>query len=318
LSRKIRYDHIQTKNTMNRVTAPSMPFEWSINPYRGCQHGCSFCYARATHSFLGMATDDTFQNHILLKSNAPEALEAQLRKMTGSRSSRRNVGKVAIGTATDPYQPVEAKAELTRKCLEILAEYQIPVSITTRSPLVLRDIELLRRLPVSSVNISINTLDTSVWKQMEPSTPSPAKRFETVLHLVEEGIPAGIFLAPILPYLTDSTEDLRDIIASAAKHKTQFVMSSFLRLSTSEVKVWFFNTLRQYYPELVEKYAELYQHSAYVPQSYREPVSQQIRALLVEHGLTDIEPFQRKNMASVVKEEGTQENPGPIQLSFGF
>ncbi|WP_228268274.1 SPL family radical SAM protein, partial [Klebsiella pneumoniae] len=141
-----------------------MPFSWSINPYRGCFHGCSFCYARATHRFLDMKADDSFQNHIFVKSNAAESLEKQLEKLAKKYGRNpdvlaQQVGLVAIGTATDPYQPVEGKAKLTRECLKVLAKYQVPTTITTRSPLVLRDLDLLRQMPIVSINVSISTLD---------------------------------------------------------------------------------------------------------------------------------------------------------------
>ncbi|WJH32604.1 radical SAM protein [Paenibacillus sp. CC-CFT747] len=199
MKRRIEYDRITTKQILNRVTTPSMPFEWSINPYRGCQHGCSFCYARAFHSFLGMDYDDTFQNHILIKENAAASLEAQLAKMAKTKGGLKQIGRIAIGTATDPYQPAEAAEKLTRQCLEVLMRYPVPLTITTRSPLVLRDLDLLKRLPVLSVNFSLQTMNTEVWKAMEPSTPSPAKRLEAVQALTQAGIPVGVFMAPILP-----------------------------------------------------------------------------------------------------------------------
>jgi DNA repair photolyase len=310
---RIQYESVTCKTILNEVKAPSMPFEKSINPYRGCQHGCSFCYARSTHSFLGLEANDSFQNHILLKSNAAEALEQQLKKMTRSRKSSTSVGRIAIGTATDPYQPIEGRMKLTRQCLEVLAKYQLPTSITTRSPLILRDLDLLKEIPITSVNISVTTLDKKVWRNTEPSTPFPMKRLETVQRLNEEGIPAGIFMAPILPHLTDRFEDLSALLQQAASHKTQFVMSSFLRLSTSAVKVWFFQTLQEHYPHLVRPYADLYQHSAYASPSYRKPVQENIKFLLEQYHLHPKEPLQDTQSKSTLHEE-----TAPVQLAFSF
>jgi DNA repair photolyase len=312
MPRNIRYESVPSKTVLNQVKAPSMPFRWSINPYRGCQHGCSFCYARSTHSFLGVAADDTFQNHIFLKSNAPEALEEQLKKIARSRGGISCLGHVAIGTATDPYQPIEGKAKLTRGCLEVLAKYKVPVSITTRSPLVLRDIDVLKEMPVTSINISVNTLNESVWRNLEPSTPFPLKRLETVQTLVEAGIPAGIFMAPIMPYLTDNTGNLAGLIRLAAEHRARFVMSSFLRLSTSEVKVWFFQTLNQHYPHLVGKYAQLYSQSPYAPKSYREPIERSIRDLLLQAGIDNLKAYNDE------QKPDSEEPNAPVQLSFSF
>lgn len=310
---RIQYEPVTCKTILNQVNAPSMPFEKSINPYRGCQHGCSFCYARSTHSFLGLEANDSFQNHILLKSNAAEALEQQLKRMTRSPKSRSSIGRIAIGTATDPYQPIEGHMKLTRQCLEVLAKYQLPTSITTRSPLILRDLDLLKEIPITSVNISVTTLDQKVWRNTEPSTPFPMKRLETVQRLNEEGIPAGIFMAPILPYLTDRLEDLTALLEQAASHKTKFVMPSFLRLSTSAVKVWFFQTLQEHYPHLVQPYAELYKYSAYASPSYRKPVQESIQALLAQYHLHPKEPLQATPPKSPSLEKNT-----PVQLTFSF
>lgn len=240
------YESVAAKNTMNKVKEPRMPFDWSINPYRGCSHGCSFCYARATHTFLGMSADDSFQNHILLKSNAAEALELQLSKLARKHGGdlkrvAREVGLVAIGTATDPYQPIEAKSQITRECLKVLAAYQIPTTITTRSPLIVRDLDLLREMNITSINFSASTMDKEVTRRLEPETPIPEKRLEAVQQLAENGLTAGIFMAPILPYLTDSDESLNNLIVNAKQHRTAFVMPSILRLKP-EVKEWWGNS----------------------------------------------------------------------------
>ncbi|MFC0212857.1 radical SAM protein [Paenibacillus chartarius] len=317
MAQKVHYEELPSKTILNQVTAPSMPFRWSINPYRGCQHGCSFCYARATHTFMGVAADDTFQNHIFLKSNAAEALTEQLDKLARGKGGLSRLGQVAIGTATDPYQQAEGNARLTRSCLEVLAKYGVPVSITTRSPLILRDLDVLKNLPAVTVNISLNTLDKTVWRSMEPSTPSPKQRLETIAALVEADIQAGIFMAPILPYLTDAAEDLEELIHEGARHQAKFMMSSFLRLSTQEVKVWFFQTLRDRFPHLVSKYAALYQSSAYAPSSYREPLKSLINDLLKRYGLNDVEAFRRLPTAGDVPAPQISEND-PVQLSFSF
>ncbi|MDF2718133.1 MAG: radical protein [Paenibacillus sp.] len=320
MKRHIRYEPMTVKTLLNPVKAPSMPFEWSINPYRGCQHGCAFCYARATHSFLGVEADDTFQNRIFLKHNAHEALRQQLDKMSRSRKGLNGIGRIAIGTATDPYQQAEAAEKLTRQCLEVLAEYSVPVSITTRSPLVLRDMDLLRRLPGVSVNMSIGTMRSDVWRNFEPTTPSPGKRLETVMRLRDEGIDANVFIAPILPYLSDSADDLRDLIEAIADCRPRCVMSSFLRLSTREVKVWFFRTLQSKYPHLTEIYAGLYRGTAYAPENYRAPVKQTIRRLLEQYGLRDSEMYRSSanpdsvDAASAAKAAGEQ----PVQQLYLF
>ncbi|CAM4465771.1 radical SAM protein [Paenibacillus macerans] len=283
-----RYEHIQTKTTLNRVKEEAMPFEWSINPYRGCGHGCSFCYARAFQTFLGRSAEDEFQFHISVKENAAEALERQLTALTRKfaydiEAVSRHVGQVAIGTATDPYQPVEAKEQITRECLKVLAKYRIHTSVTTRSPLVMRDIDILRKMRGVSVNISVNTLDAELIRKLEPASPHPGKRLATVKYLAEHGIPVGIFAAPVLPFLTDSEEGLDNLLRSAKEHGAGFAMISLLRLSP-DVKAWYFRTLQQHDPKLVSRYRALYA-GAYAEPWYTDRFKRMARALLAKHGL---------------------------------
>ncbi|MEF3304032.1 SPL family radical SAM protein [Paenibacillus sp. GYB003] len=314
MKRHVTYEPLSVKTMLGAVKAPSMPFEWSINPYRGCQHGCAFCYARATHSYLGVEADDTFQNRIFIKTEGHEALRAQLEKKARSRKGIRSIGRIAIGTATDPYQQIEANAKLTRACLEVLADYPIPVSITTRSPLIVRDLDLLRRMPSVSVNMSVGTLRTDVWRNFEPSTPSPAKRLETVRRLGEEGIATNVFMAPILPHLSDRPDDLDALIEAVASSAPRSVMHSMLRLSTREVKVWFFRTLHEHYPHLTETYAAMYNGTAYAPEPYRAQVKQTIRLLLERHGLGFAEPFNRPPLAEAAAEPEQPSAPAVQQL----
>ncbi|WP_245632804.1 SPL family radical SAM protein [Alicyclobacillus kakegawensis] len=301
------YQDVLTKQAMNRVNAPSMPFHWSINPYRGCSHGCSFCYARVTHTYLGMGADDTFRRNVLVKANAADALadqlERKLRRCGGDlQCLAADIGLVTIGTATDPYQPIEAKRRVTRQCLEVLAEYQVPTSITTRSPLILRDLDILQRMRLHSINISVHTLDKQVWRNLEPATPAPDKRLAAVRELAANGLPAGVFLAPIVPYLTDSTPQLRAVVEAAAAMHARFLVPSILRL-TPEVKQWFMQTLRQRYPHLVARYQRLYR-TAYPPTAYVDPVLRRARALMAEFGLDSHAPRMVEAAPSAAAESG--------------
>ncbi|RUT28004.1 radical SAM protein [Paenibacillus zeisoli] len=286
------YEHIDTKQTLNRVKEERMPFDWSINPYRGCAHGCSFCYARAFQSFIGRGAEDEFQHHILLKQNAPDALEGQLSRLAGKfgydiEAMRRHIGQVTIGTATDPYQPIEAKAQLTRECLKLLAKYRISTSITTRSPLITRDLDILTQMKDISVNISINSLDAGLIRRIEPASPHPQMRLETVQKLAESGVHVGIFAAPILPLLTDSEESMDALLSAAKGHGAAFAMVSLLRLS-KDVKAWYMGTLRTHYPALVEDYAELYGQGPYAERQYIDMFKGMSAALLRKHGLSAI------------------------------
>ncbi|ANY74561.1 SPL family radical SAM protein [Paenibacillus ihbetae] len=283
------YESISTKQTLNRVKEERMPFDWSINPYRGCGHGCSFCYARAFQSFIGMGAEDEFQHHIFMKTNAAEALAKQLSDAAAKfghdiEAMRRSIGQVTIGTATDPYQPIEGKAEITRECLKLLAKYRISTSITTRSPLVLRDMDILTRMEDVSVNISLNTLDADLIRKLEPASPHPASRLEAVWRLSSAGIRTGVFAAPVLPYLTDGEEGLRELLSRVKEHGASFAMISLLRLSR-DVKKWYMETLKLHFPEVVQSYRELYRAGAYAEEQYVRSFKMMAARLLSEYGL---------------------------------
>ncbi len=283
------YESISTKQTLNRVKEERMPFDWSINPYRGCGHGCSFCYARAFQSFIGMGAEDEFQHHIFMKTNAAESLAKQLSDTAAKfghdiEAMRRSIGQVTIGTATDPYQPIEGKAEITRECLKLLAKYRISTSITTRSPLVLRDMDILTRMEDVSVNISLNTLDADLIRKLEPASPHPASRLEAVWRLSSAGIRTGVFAAPVLPYLTDGEEGLRELLSRVKEHGASFAMISLLRLSR-DVKKWYMETLKLHFPEVVPSYRELYRSGAYAEEQYIRSFKMMAARLLSEYGL---------------------------------
>jgi len=315
-----QYEYISAKQALNRVKPERMPFEWSLNPYRGCAHGCSFCYARAFQSFLGREPTDDFQNHIFIKENAAEALEAQLLSFARRRGVRPEdagplVGTVAIGTATDPYQPIEAKSEQTRRCLEVLAKYGVPTSVTTRSPLILREIDVLKQVDLVSINISVNTLDAALTHRLEPATPLPAERLRAIRSLADEGLPAGAFVAPILPLLTDEETGLDELFAALKAHGAAFAMTSLLRLSP-DVKPWYFRTLDQHFPDLVGRYARLYEKT-YVDAAYTGMMESRLKRIAERHGLDRRAP-ERADAAPTPPSIPKRPAEEPIQLSFPF
>ncbi|MGG6314276.1 SPL family radical SAM protein [Paenibacillus macerans] len=308
------YERIRTKATLNRVKEEAMPFDWSINPYRGCGHGCSFCYARAFQTFLGKSAEDEFQYHISVKENAAEALEKQLSALAKKfaydiDAVSRHVGLVTIGTATDPYQPVEAKEQITRECLKLLAKYRIRTSVTTRSPLLMRDVDILSQMREVSVNISINTLDAELIRKLEPASPHPAKRLETVNYLAEQDVRVGIFAAPILPYLTDSEEGVDALLQAAKANGARFAMISLLRLSP-DVKSWFLQTLGQHEPQLVRMYRSLYAGGAYAESGYIDAFKEMAARLLANHRLAGIETEQANRPGRTAGEQEPALWPG--------
>lgn len=257
---------VEVKSVLNKVTG--MPFRWSINPYRGCSHACPFCYARRTHWFLDEDGVDQWSSKIFVKVNAPEVLRRELGRPSWKRE------QVALGTATDPYQAIEGRYRLTRQILETLSAFRTPVSIVTRSPMVVRDLELLVSMAERAevhVCLSIATVDPDRARELEPTVAPPAQRLRAVQELAAAGIRTGVLLAPILPGLTDQPESLAAVVKSARDHGAHFVWHNVLHLG-EVTKDSFTRYLRQHHPDLVSRYAELYP-GKYAPHAYRARVA---------------------------------------------
>lgn len=274
------YVEIRAKSILNRVHG--MPFRWSINPYRGCRHGCHFCYARRTHWFLDRDGVDEWASRIFVKVNAPDVLREELARPGWSRE------EVAVGTATDPYQPIEGRYRLTRRILEVLRDARTPVSIVTRSPLIQRDLDVLgdlARRAGATVCVSIATLDPDLAHDLEPTVAPPASRLRTVQRLAEHGIRTGVVLAPILPGLTDDPESLEAVVAAAHRHGAHFLWFTVLHLGPV-TRDAFLGYLRRRHPELLLRYAQFYTRK-YAPQAYREAVGRMVNALQSQYGLQE-------------------------------
>ena len=273
-------EEIRCTTLINPIKVPSLPFRWTINTYRGCRHACRYCFARPTHEYLGLGTGRQFEQRVFAKVNAPEVLRAELRRSSWKREV------IAMGTASDPYEPAEASYKLTRKVLGVLRDFANPVSITTKGVLVQRDIDLLSELSQVAkvqVNFSIGSLDEKVWRDTEPGAPNPWHRLEAMQALVEGGIRAGVLAAPIIPGLSDSEESLDQLVGEAAAHKAQFVGGNVLFLRPGS-KEWFMPLIREAYPHLAPMYATRYRGS-YAPPQYAQKVLARLDALRVKWGL---------------------------------
>lgn len=257
------YIEIRVKAALNRVRG--MPFRWSLNPYRGCRHGCKYCYARVTHAYYDLDPGADFERIIFVKVNLPEVLRAELSR-PGWKGER-----VAVGTATDPYQPAEARYLITRRCLEVFARRANPCSVTTKGTLVVRDIDLfqeLARLTDFAVNVSLITLDADLWRRLEPHTPPPTSRLRAVERLAAAGIRVNIFLAPILPGLTDRPDQLAAVVRAAADHGAAAVYPGVLRLG-SGIRDLFLAEVGEQFPGLRACYQALYSRGPNPPARYR-------------------------------------------------
>ena len=269
------------RSALNRVKG--MMFDWSLNPYMGCVHRCTFCYVRAFERRADRPADDRYGTSIRVKVNVADVLRRELARPSWVREC------VAIGAATDPYQPAEGRYRLTRACIEALGESRTPFSIITRGPMIVRDVDVLveaaRRASVS-VTFSIPTLDEDVWRKTEPSTAHPRQRLRAVAKLVDAGIKTGVGMAPVLPGISDRPEQLREVVKGARDAGATGVWTNllFLRPGTRE---HFLEHLAEDWPELLPRYRELYRNRAYLQAEETTPVRARVSALARELGVAD-------------------------------
>jgi len=265
----VNFHEVQTKSALNRVPGAPYGFEWTVNTYRGCSHACTYCFARQTHTYLDFNAGEDFDRQIVVKVNAPEVLRAELARASWGHDL------VAMGTNTDPYQWVESRYRLTRSVLEALRDFDTPVSVLTKSPLALRDLdlykEIARRTDVS-VSFSVPTLDEKAWRATEPHTPHPRARLEAMAEFRRNGIRSGVMVAPLMPGINDSPEQVEPILKRAKEAGATFIGSAALHLR-GEVKDVFFGWLRAKRPDLVPRYEKLYARGAYLPPKERSRLS---------------------------------------------
>jgi DNA repair photolyase len=270
-----RFYEVRAKSALNKVPAASqMPFRWTVNPYRGCSHACVFCFARPTHTYLGFNAGRDFEREIVVKVNAPEVLRAELARPSWKGEH------VALGTNTDPYQWVEGRYRLMEGIWEALLDARNPCSILTKSPLLLRDIDLMRRLRERvgefTACLSIPTLDEKAWRETEPRTPNPRARLEAVAELNRAGIPTGVLIAPLMPGINDAPHQVEPLLAAAAEAGATSVGGIALHLR-GEVRDVFMDWMRAKRPDLVPRYEELYKRGAYAPKLERERLGRLVR-----------------------------------------
>jgi DNA repair photolyase len=278
---RAEYREEPCRSALNAVKG--MAFKWSLNPYMGCVHQCTFCYVRAFERRADRPSGDRYGQTIRVKTNVIDVLRQELARPSW-------VGEtVVIGAATDPYQPAEGRYRLTRGCLEALAEARNPFSIITRGPLIVRDVDVLveaaSRAEVS-VTFSVPTVDTEVWRKTEPGTAPPRQRLRALSRLVEAGVRASVGMAPILPGISSSPSQLRDVIRAAREAGACGVWANllFLRPGTRE---HFLESLARDWPEELERYERLYRGRAYLGKEETKPVREQVAALAKEYGIRD-------------------------------
>jgi DNA repair photolyase len=279
----VEYREEPCQSALNRVKG--MRFNWSLNPYMGCVHRCTFCYVRAYEQRADRPADDRYGTSIRVKTNIAEVLRRELARPSWERES------VTIGAATDPYQPAEGRYRLTRACLEALAEARNPFGIITRGPMIVRDIDVLaeaaRRASVS-VTFSIPTLDEDVWRKTEPSTAHPRQRLRALSMLVEAGIKTGVGMAPILLGLSDSPSQLAEVVKAARAAGACGIWANLLNLRPG-TREHFLDNLARDWPEELDRYARLYENGrrAYLRAEHTKPIRATVAKLAKEHGVRD-------------------------------
>ena len=280
--RGMTFYEVQAKSVVNRVPEASrMPFRWTINPYRGCQHSCVYCYARQSHSYLELDTGADFDTKVVVKVNAPELVRKKMASpgWTGEH--------IAMGTNVDCYQRAEGRYRLMPGIIGALKDAANPFSILTKGTLILRDIELLAaaaEVTDVGLNVSVGFVDKELWRSVEPSTPAPGRRLEACAALNDRGLRCGVLMGPVVPFLSDSPAQLdvavSQIAATGATRVSPIVLH--LRPGTRE---WFFRWLGAHHPDLVGRYLDLYGRSAYAPKSYQARIAGQVRELADKHGI---------------------------------
>jgi len=277
---RAEYREEPCRTALNRVQG--MDFKWSLNPYTGCVHRCTYCYVRAYERRADRPSDDRYGTSIRVKINIADVLRIELARKSWLREV------VAIGAATDVYQPAEGRYRLTRACLTVLAHARTPASIVTRGPMIVRDVDVLQELAGRAgvqVNFSIPTLDREIWRRTEPGTAPPHQRLRALRLLVEAGIEAGVGIAPILPGITDGRDHLTRIVQAARDAGATHLWCNVLHLQEG-TREHFLTCLGRDWPEERERYERLYAR-AYLPASETEPIRRRVDALRARLGIAD-------------------------------
>jgi DNA repair photolyase len=260
-----------------------MPFRWTLNPYMGCVHRCTYCYVRAYEKRADRPFDDRYGGSIRIKTNGVEVLRYELRR----RSWRRE--PVAIGAATDPYQPAEGFYKLSRGCLEVLSAARNPFSLITRGPMIIRDIDVLQEASSRaevSISVSIPTVDMDVWRKTEPGTAPPQKRLRAIRQMIDAGIKVGVSIAPVLPVISDSPPQLEDVVRAAREAGATGVWANVLHLRPG-TREHFLGHLARDWPELLPRYREMYRMDSYLSDEAKAPILNRVAELKAQYDVTD-------------------------------
>jgi len=278
----VEFRTMAARSVLNRIVSKRMPFfTWGINPYRGCEFGCRYCYARYTHEFMDRNDPELFEREIYIKDHAAWLLRQELKQVRAGE-------EIALGTATDPYQPIERRAQVTRSLLEVFAEHEgLRLGIVTKSTLIERDTELLQRIAernVLRICLTITTPDAKLARVLEPRAPRPDLRFRTVERLRAAGLRTGILCSPLLPGITDTRAALEGMARRAQRVGASFFGAQPLFLKPCSRPV-FMRFIHEHFPALEQQYEARYRDRAFVPKAYQERVKALVQAVVRKYGL---------------------------------
>lgn len=280
--RSVEYRELATRRYIGRVSGDRMLFDWTINPYRGCEFACKYCYARYTHEFMELRDPEQFETRIFAKQWSAAAFRQEVQRLPRG-------AWIAIGTATDPYQPAERRYRITRRMLEVFAGTSgLKIGITTKSDLIARDADVLAevsRRHNTGVMLTVTTTDERLARLLEPKAPRPELRLRGIEALAKAGVAAGAFVAPVLPLLNDSESSLDAVARAAAAHGARYFAANLLFLQPSAAAV-FLPFLETHYPQLVRRYRERFARGAYLTGDYVEKIRARVREIRQRHGLT--------------------------------
>jgi DNA repair photolyase len=302
-----RPEYVETicKSAVNRVQGiPGL--KWSLNPYAGCVHRCTFCFAVQYRVIAEQGTQQDFGTRLFIKTNFLHVLAQELRRPSLQGEH------LTLGTATDPYQPVEGRYKLTRGALTLLCQHRNPVSLLTKSPMIVRDVDILADLargPGATVFFSITTVDLDLWRTVEPGTANPFHRLRAMRTLRQAGVPAGVFMAPVLPGLTDSAASIEALAAAAREHDAAHFSATPLRLAP-HVKEFYMGFVEQSYPELLDRYQRAYP-GVYAPAPYRDKLDERVQRIRAQYGFAGHGLRQDPNAAA-----GTTRADGQLPLAL--
>ena len=296
----VEYFTLESRSLLSKVVSQkrNLPFSWAINPYRGCEFACKYCYARYTHEFMELREGVDFERKIFIKQRAAELLRHELKKVKRGE-------QIAIGTATDPYQPAERRFEVTRAILEEFARHSgLEIGIVTKSNLVTRDAEIFRRIAERNelfVSVTVTTVDVELARKLEPRAPRPDLRLEAVRQLSLAGVDAGVICAPVLPEITDRPRDLEALVKAASEAGAKYVYANALFLKPCSAAV-FLPFLETEFPKLVEVYRARYRERAFLPKGYAERLSRLMSALREKYGFSS-KQARMSRRAEVARDE---------------